>query len=108
MKRLELNIQCCKDCPYLKWRYGLNRYTCLQSDAIIFVRGFPIHINIHPDCLLPHLMTIDTVEKDWVNPRLEKCPKCGSVKICNQQFRIDTVMPEGILLFFCDDCGERF
>jgi len=53
MKRLELNIKCCKDCPCLRWRYGLKRYTCLQSDAIIFVRDFPISTQIHVDCLLP-------------------------------------------------------
>ena len=104
MKKLELDITCCKDCPCLKWRYGLNRYICLQSDAIIFVRNFPISTQIHIGCFLPDLMTIDVVEKDWVDPRPPKCPKCGSVDIWSRLF--DTITPVDGLLFYCGDCGE--
>ena len=55
MKKLELDIECCEGCPYLKWRYGLKSYTCSYSDEIIFVRGFPIHTDIHSDCQLPNI-----------------------------------------------------
>lgn len=67
MKRIELNIKCCKECPFLKWRYGLKGYTCLQSDVIVFVRDFPIHINIHSECLLPDVPDkIDKKDNDNV------------------------------------------
>jgi hypothetical protein len=104
MKKLELDIKCCKDCPCLKWRYGLNRYTCLQSDAIIFVRNFLIHIDIHSDCPFPNFIIIDAVEKDWVDPRPPKCPKCGSADIWGRLF--DTITPVDALLFYCGSCGE--
>lgn len=105
MRKLELNIKCCQDCPYMDMiGEGDDKHIGCRKINKKFGGGFAISCYTLYDCPLPSLMIIDAVEGDW--PRPEKCPERGSFKIGDRQF--DSIMPEGALLFFCGDCGEYF